>query len=347
MPFGFAFVLLTFLMQVMLFPVTAHAQTPASDDTCAAPGYRVDVRPDRNGSATLITIGVRVVDILAIDDVDQTISLDMAVRMTWQDPRLAPLAGCKLETQDVWFPRLFLKNSGRVFSRWPETVAVDEGGQVTYLQRKSGTFASYHNLHNFPFDQQSISLWVVPQEWSASKVQFRIDETFTGVSNLLNISDWEIKGLEARLIEEDLDAFDQPRAGFEITIPAQRYIGYYLWKILVPIALIVSMSWCVFWIDPKDFGTQLGLSATSVLTMIAFIFATTNMLPRLGYATILDDYIAAATLFVFLSLLQSLYTGYLTSIDRRARALRVDQISRFAFPVLFALVCGTFFMRLT
>ena len=115
---------------------------------------------------------------------------------------------------------------------------------------------------------------------------------------------------------------------------------------MLPIALIVVMSWSVFWIAPKEFGTQMGLSATSVLTMIAFIFATTSLLPRLGYFTMLDRYIAGATVFVFVALLQSLITGYIASTGRVAFASRIDFVSRFVFPMAFVVLCSLFYADL-
>ena len=72
----------------------------------------------------------------------------------------------------------------------------------------------------------------------------------------LNISDWSVDKVEASVVTERFEALQQDRAVYALTISANRDIGYYVWKILLPIALIVAMSWCVFWIDPKQFGTQ-------------------------------------------------------------------------------------------
>lgn len=286
---------------------------------------------------------MRLADLLEINDVDQTITVDVIIRMQWTDARLADMAGCKVPVSEIWFPELIMKNSGRIFERWPRVVSVEEGGLVTFQQRASGSFSSYHQLADFPFDTQSISLRFFPLDWSISKLVFRDDDTFTGKTALLNISDWQVNDVSASVVDVEFDAFDQTRAGYELTISTQRYLGYYIWKIMFPIAMIVVMSWTVFWIDPEEFGTQMGLSATSVLTMVAFIFATTNMLPKLGHFTLLDRYIAWATVFVFVSLLQSLATGYLVSQGRGAAARRFDVLSRFLFPLAFVLICARFY----
>jgi hypothetical protein len=309
-------------------------------DACPAPGYRTDVRPDSKGPPTEVIVGMRMVDLTEINDVNQTISVDLAIRMQWTDPRLADWAGCRLSKRAIWFPALFLKNSGRRFERWPQTVSVEEGGKVTYLQRVSGTFSSYHQLAAFPFDKQKITLSMFTLDWSAEKVVLKNDESFSGMTPLLNISDWQVHEVSIELPEAYVEAVDQVHSGYNFTVSTSRYLDYYIWKVILPIALIVIMSWSVFWIDPSHFGTQVGFSATSVLTMVAFIFATTSILPRLGYFTTLDKYIAGATVFVFVGLAQSLSTGYLASRQRTELAQRIDLISRVTFPVSFAIFCA-------
>jgi hypothetical protein len=132
-----------------------------------------------------------------------------------------------------------------------------------------------------------------------------------------------------------LETFDRNHSRFTFEIHANRITAYYVWKVLLPLCLIVAMSWFVFWIDPAQFGTQIGLSATAMLTLIAFIFATTNMLPALGYFTILDLLIGGATVLVFLAMLQSLTTSFLVSNDKAELALHLDRVSRVLFPVVF------------
>jgi hypothetical protein len=82
---------------------------------------------------------------------------------------------------------------------------------------------------------------------------------------------------------------------------------------------------------------EAGVAATSMLTLIAFIFATTNMVPKLGYFTRLDKFIVGATFFVFLALLESVLTSVLVSRGFTHRARRVDALCRVVFPLAFVL----------
>jgi hypothetical protein len=161
----------------------------------------------------------------------------------------------------------------------------------------------------------------------------------------LNISDWTVTGVEGGTRRLHIEATDTMASAYDLRISANRQRHFYVWKIIVPLCLIVFMSWTVFWINPGQFGPQIGLSATSMLTLIAFQFATTSMVPELGYFTTLDEFITGSTIVVFLALVQSLATSYLVSQEKEALALRIDLLSRYAFPLAFALLVLIVFFR--
>lgn len=82
----------------------------------------------------------------------------------------------------------------------------------------------------------------------------------------------------------------------------------------------------------------------SMLTLIAFIFATTNMVPELGYFTLLDLFIGGSTILVFLALLESLTVTYLVTGDRKTLARSIDIKSRAVFPLAFFILIIVIFV---
>jgi hypothetical protein len=223
-------------------------------------------------------------------------------------------------------------------------VSVGPDGHIQYIQRFYGTIASHHSLHDFPFDSQVIAIQLSPLKWSENEVTLSVNQDFTGMTDSLNISDWVIEAVEGEVDRFHAKAFNRLHSRYDFTITAHRIRAYYVWKIILPLCLIVAMSWCVFWIDPAAFGTQLGLSATAMLTLIAFIFATTNMVPALGYFTLLDLFIGGSTILVFLALLESLLTGYLVTQDRSSLAMQTDRVCRVLFPISFAIIAAVVFV---
>ena len=72
---------------------------------------------------------------------------------------------------------------------------------------------------------------------------------------------------------------------------AQRYTTNYVLKIILPLFMIVAMSWIVFWINPEQAGTQIGVATTSMLTLIAYRFMVGGTMPPVPYLTRMDYFI--------------------------------------------------------
>jgi hypothetical protein len=124
-------------------------------------------------------------------------------------------------------------------------------------------------------------------------------------------------------------------AAFEFRFEAQRHVGYFVTKVILPLIFIVAMSWVVFWIDPVDAGSQVSVSVTAMLTLIAYRFAVGALLPKVSYLTRMDDFILASTVLVFLSLVEGVVTSRLAAGGRLAIARQMDRHARWVFPVAF------------
>lgn len=293
-------------------------------------------RPGAGGSATSVAVGIYLVDFTEIDDIKQQFTADFLVFASWKDPRLQELDGCHFDLKQVWSPGLDFVNSGRVFPGFPDRVAIGPDGAAQYVQRYRGSLSFPHRLDEFPFDKHTVGISMVPVGHPVGEVELTVDGKKNTRQKELTIPDWTLGVPAGRIGTLTNPQIGVKLAQFYFEIPARRRPEYYLWKVLAPLILIVAMSWSVFWINPAQFGPQIGMSATSMLTLIAFQFAMASILPRLSYFTELDAFIAASTVLVFLALVQALTTSYLVSVERKELALRLDRICRWAFPLAFA-----------
>jgi hypothetical protein len=91
------------------------------------------------------------------------------------------------------------------------------------------------------------------------------------------------------------------------------------------------MSWSVFWLAPKA-PNKIGLGATSVLTLIAYRFATAAALPPIGYSTRLDVFLNGSSLLVLGALIEGLLSDQLSDRGRVELAQSIDRVCRVGFP---------------
>ena len=97
------------------------------------------------------------------------------------------------------------------------------------------------------------------------------------------------------------------------------------------------MSWAVFWINPSQFA-RIGLSATSMLTLIAYQFAFASLLPRISYLTRADKFSTCSFILVFLALVEAISTSALTNSGKPELAMRIDRCARWVFPAAYIVV---------
>lgn len=100
---------------------------------------------------------------------------------------------------------------------------------------------------------------------------------------------------------------------------------------IIPLLMIVLMAGGVFWIDPSHIAPQVSLAATSMLTMIAYRFAVSTLVPQIPYLTRLDKFTSAASILILAALLEAVTTSHLSGRGNLTVARRIDVVSRWLY----------------
>jgi hypothetical protein len=131
------------------------------------------------------------------------------------------------------------------------------------------------------------------------------------------------------------------------SLNVERDSGFFKYKVILPLILIVMMSWLVFWIDPTLAASQISVSVTAMLTMIAYRFALAGMMPRLTFLTSLDYFVLVSTLVVFLAMIEVVYTAHLSTNGQLEKARKLDRRARWIAPLVYiAMATETLYLRI-
>ena len=304
-------------------------------------------RPEAEKGPTQVFVGIWIVDITNIDSAQQNFTADIAVVLRWKDVRLAHtgtgLAHYALD--QIWTPRVGIANeTNSVVRKFPESAEVEPDGTVLYRQRYVGSFTQPLRLQSFPFDRQDFGIQFVAIRYQPDEVAFVPDENWirdgvpqaAGMSPSVTLADWTVERWDAKASVYTLTPRMQ-YSGYVFEFTARRNVEYYILKVILPLVLIVMMSWSVFWTEPTNSNTQFSIAVTSMLTLIAYRFAVDTQLPRLPYMTRLDVFFLISTLLVFFSLIEVLVTTVLDNNDQLARAKKLDRYCRVLVPVVFVI----------
>lgn len=158
------------------------------------------------------------------------------------------------------------------------------------------------DLRNFPFDKQRISFNF--SEVSDSDVYLTpFHEVYANLDMLKNddnfLNGWKL--VDTRVIGTNYQPQryyeDKYSNGLSIILEVERESSYYVYKIILPIILILMVCWSVIWITPKELESRLTVTIVCLLSLIAYNFVIDKELPKLEYLTVMDWIIFTSYVF--------------------------------------------------
>jgi cell division protein FtsL len=108
---------------------------------------------------------------------------------------------------------------------------------------------------------------------------------------------------------------------------------------LLPLSVIIAVSWILFFL--KDYAKRVDAAGANLLLFIAFNFAISNDLPRLGYLTFLDTLLISAFLVTAVVLILAVY---LRRQDMKGRYTFVATVDRYVitfYPLAYIVTIAT------
>lgn len=326
-----------------------QAQTGSPTNVASPP-------PDQN--PVEVYVDLYGLNIFSINEQEETFEIEAFIYADWFDDRLAfdpAVAGTETKVfqgetavemlkTDVWWPDLEVVDVRGPRERLHTTLTIDYDGFVTYTERFHANIWQPFFFEEFPFDAHTISFTVAPFFYTNEQVAFVGPEDFLEEGERLEREDlswetneWSIDNVESVVDRgEDFD-FSTTTMFIEISRLPQFYIS----NVILPLFLIVAISWAVFWMDfgSMHLADRLSVSFTSVLTVVAFDFVTADNLPLLSYQTVLDVVLTFSYIILSLSVLENVI-AYLNFRKNGDDVQRLDRMARWLFPVVYYVGCG-------
>jgi hypothetical protein len=233
--------------------------------------------PSRDGEKIPVQIALQVVNLSDIDEVNERFRIVAYLLASWKDPRLAftPKAAGEsfrvYNTEEIWTPHFDFANGVVPHSSFDVTLRVFPDGTARYYERSSAELSSSFHLRNFPFDQQELDIFIHPpvsQGRLVSLVSTASDASISVEQRVYSsLAEWDIVGIRASA--EQIRLFNQETTSqMRFAIEVKRKSNFYIWKVFLPLLLMVAVSWTVFWIDGAEFNSQVTIAVTTILTVI-------------------------------------------------------------------------------
>jgi len=328
-------------MVVLAMPVAAAA----ADSTLPPFDYDPSAEPPMaGGKPEVVSVSLHVINLSKIDDSAQHFDIDGYLFTRWNDPRLAFVSKGpddlvrSYKPGEIWSPRLEIVNATAPRERHDTSISVAPNGDVTYVERFNAELSARFGLRRYPFDTQILEIFIHPFLPDGNTITFTLSHAEVWAASEFNtyssLAQWDLQVLPPVLHthHESSGVLNGVRFGMRVT----RRSTYYVWKVFVPLILMVCVSWGVFWIEPHDLNSQIAVSVTTILTVIAFAFAISSSMPRVPYLTYIDAFFLQCYVFVFLAFTEIMIVHVTHSSDRRRDlGLKVRNWSRILVPSAF------------
>jgi len=299
-----------------------------------------------------VSIGVKMQQLTSVNQKAENFGVVATIVMHWQDPRLAYDPEQVQDRFKVFLGDAFSAEMNRLGQTWPQYTVVNQqdrqwvqnrvvvvrpDGEAVYFERVSLTLqAPDFDFRNFPFDKQKffIRFDLLAPEWM---YQLREIEDYSEVGKKLGEEEWVITAFDTSISRGQI--LQRPVSRFNFEFSAKRHVEYYFFRILLPLVVIISVSWILFFL--KDYAKRIDAAGANLLLFIAFNFAISSDLPRLGYLTFLDTLLISAFLVTAVVLILSVY---LRRKDMRGRDTFVAKVDRYViifYPLAYVLTIAS------
>ncbi len=300
-----------------------------------------------------VGIGIRIDQITSVDQKAENYGAVVILRAEWTDPTLAfdrdevgreiqvfnpPVLANHARELGAVLPAFVVHNQQS--NKWVHEAAasVRHDGHVVYAEKSSLTLQAPHfDFRKYPFDTQQFYFEVVsvfPTEY----VSYYPLEAYSGLGDLLGEEEWILDN--ARVEHSTVIGLsgrdsDQIALAFE----GHRHLTYYVIRVFLPMLVLISVGWALFFLD--EYRRRIEIAGGNLLVFVAFNWAISADLPKLGYLTFLDFILQCMFLMTGALIVFNVALRKLKVSGREDVARKLDNYAiKWIYPLGYAAIVG-------
>ncbi len=323
------------------------APTESADPKAAA--LAALALPPTDGGPVRVRARFHLHDLNEIDDDAEVFQFTGVMTLVWKDPRAAfdpAEAGVKErlfdgnfqfnESSPAWYPQAVLINESGLYSKSGVLQRVLPDGTCTLIETINAAAKSDLNMRRYPLDRHRLEATFQILGYDSGEVVFEVDgsspeEAAGGIS----IPQWDISsvGLLARDRAAPYAGSSGQASSLVLAIDVRRQSFYILRLVVFPLALIVGLSFAVFWMDRSSLGDRISVSFIGILTGVTYQLVMSQSLPQIAYPTLMHAFLYLSFLVMCATVVVNLVVGSMDKRQNFAMGDRIDYACRWVFPL--------------
>lgn len=298
---------------------------------------------------TVIHIGIQLIEVKNIEPASSEspkLTAQFKLIIQWLDERLAARESQPKITyayQDdeavqklnqIFNPRISIVSGS--LEPIHQHLRIFPNGIVTLNQVVNITVLANMQLLHFPFDSQIFHFRFASTYWDQNRLDLSLEDTETFMSANAAPNAWSFSSSSQHISQSNVAGHIEKFSVFNFLVYAKRDPRYFLWRLIIPLLVIVILSWNVFWMF-EDPSAAFGNCIVFLLTVVAFHQIANSMLPMIPSFTFIDAIVFISYGFIIIPTFQVMITTKLQYGGQAEKAARIRQYCRWYVPIIFIL----------
>ena len=347
------------LKAVMLIPVLCYADTLAAQSNGKMgiePPQAVSSKtyllgPPNNGGPVVVRAAFQLKNIDEIDDEAETFQFTGVLSLSWQDKRQAfdpdkervqekiYQGGFQFnEISPAWYPQVVLVNESGMYDINSVLLRVQPDGTSTLIETVNAIAEVDFKMRRYPFDTQRLVAVFEVLGFDSSEVVFEAEPKPVDMSwKKMQLSQWQLADIRNSTAEHIA-----PYAGkrgisstFTAIMEVQRKPFFIIRLVVIPLVLIVALSWSVFWMESSSLGDRINISFVGILTAVAYQIVVSDVLPHISYVTLMNGFLNLSLLLMCATVVENLLVGAYDKQGKSDVGDLIDYRCRWIFPLVY------------
>ena len=317
------------------------------------------ISPPMQDQPIEVRVAFDLFDLSKIDDSDSTLSFTGLLKLSWRDPRNAfdPIeAGVEEKTYSgdfqfnelstSWYPQLSLLNEAEYYEENAVLAKIQPDGETTLFRSINASAKTHMDLTYYPFDIQKLQLIFGVFGYDTDRINLVAEDIYFSSKDLVEQTDeysFDKIAYSIGTIDAGILGADKLSSTFVVDIDLTRKPGFVLRTVILPMLLIVFLTFSIFWLDIKSVHDRLNVSLIGLLTITAYQLVISDFLPHVAYFTLMQGIIMISLITISISIVISMYMSVM--IDAKPKLEKLNMVCRVLLP--FSYIISLLFIYTT
>jgi hypothetical protein len=183
------------------------------------------------------------------------------------------------------------------------------------------------SLQNYPFDSHQVDVILEDKQMTTDKLIFDNDDSTTELDDNLNVPGFNILSTWTTDVSNHFyGVFERTFSSYKFSLYLTRPMLSGLLKGILPALIIVSCAFLALFMKNEHISQRFSIATSSLIAAVVFHLNLTASLPSLGYVTYADMFMLLNYLFLFLILIEVVFTTHCIGTHHQELSIKVNKL---------------------